>query len=149
MHHPLRLAFVAAVAGVLGTIGTATATAAQQPTHRGHVLEYVCNGKHYQPRRILIACGDGNAYVRHLSWSMWTRHKAHGHGVWVQNDCKPDCARGHFIDYPVRMRLSQVVTRGDAKIFGRVVGVFPHHAPPYPAYKHHRVLVMNHGHQAP
>ena len=113
------------------------------------MLEYVCHGKHYKPHRILVACGDGNAYANHLQWTTWTRHKAHAHGIWVQNNCKPDCAQGEFKHYPVRLRLSQVTKRGHDKIFGRVVGVFPHRAPPYPAYKHHRVVVMNHGKPAP
>jgi hypothetical protein len=133
----------------LGGLSTATAgPSSPNSAHPGHVLEYVCHGKHFEPKRILIACCDGNAFVKQLQWTTWTRHKARGRGVWVQNNCKPDCADGRFIDYPVRMRLSQVTTRGNAKIFGRVVGVFPHRSPPYPAFKHHRVVVMNHGHQA-
>src|SRR4051794_11179871 len=117
MRYPARLLATAALAVSLSSAHPAAAhPAASSSHHGGHVLEYVCKGKHYKPHRILVACGNGNAYVNQLQWTKWNRHKARGHGVWWQNDCKPDCARGTFKHYALRMHLSQVIKRGHAKI---------------------------------
>lgn len=145
----MLVVWAALMVGGFGAGQGAGAIAKAEPAHRkGPVREYVCHGTHYKPRSILIACGDGNARVKRLHWSVWTDRKAHGSGVWQQNNCKPDCADGHFINYPVRLRLSQVIVRNHTRIFGRVVALFPGSAPPYPAYKTHRVVIMNHGRSA-
>ena len=49
-----------------------------------------------EPHYILFACADGNYYANHLQWALWDLKRARGHGVFHQNDCKPDCASGHF-----------------------------------------------------
>lgn len=58
-----------------------------------------------RPRTILVACGDGNFFVTHLRWSHWNITDATGVGIGHQNDCRPDCARGHFHFYRVALRL--------------------------------------------
>lgn len=50
--------------------------------------------------------GDSTAYLRHATWSRWGRNSAQGHGRLALNDCSPDCARGHFHSYPVRVSLA-------------------------------------------
>ena len=62
-----------------------------------------------RPRAIVLACGDGNFYANHLRWTSWTQTSARATGVGHQNDCKPDCAAGHFQAYPIALRLSKVV----------------------------------------
>jgi hypothetical protein len=62
-----------------------------------------------RPRSILMACGDGNFFITNLRWSRWNASEAGGAGVGHQNDCTPDCARGHFHRYPVAIRLFRVV----------------------------------------
>jgi hypothetical protein len=127
---------------------------AEQHPHAADVKAYVCEGDDYEPTSILIACGDGNVRVTGLRWSSWTTDQAVGTGAWRQNDCKPDCADGRFIDYPVSLVLSEPMQRsGDqvpfeqklTTIFGRVVATFPQTAPPYPGFKGHTLVVMDHG----
>ncbi len=63
-----------------------------------------------RPRSILVACGDGNFFLTGLSWSHWNARRADGAGTGHQNDCTPDCARGHFHLYRVAVRLFRPVT---------------------------------------
>jgi len=49
--------------------------------------------------------------LTHADWNRWGRRSAGGTGTFVVNDCKPDCASGHFHRYPVTDRLHRVVHR--------------------------------------
>jgi hypothetical protein len=45
----------------------------------------------------------------HIRWTRWNATGARGLGtVWI-NQCRPNCAAGHFASYPVRVQASQVV----------------------------------------
>jgi hypothetical protein len=59
-----------------------------------------CDNPTYRPRRIVIACGDGNFYVDQIRWSWWGDRSARGVGTAHANDCVPYCAAGHFHSYP-------------------------------------------------
>lgn len=143
--HTVPVIIVLAFAVSALSVASSATAVPRDKAHAAHVRLYDCLGTHYKPTRILVACGDGNAFVQHLNWTEWAAHKARASGVWVQNNCKPDCAGGRFIHYPVRMRLSDVMRRGRHKIFGREIGVFAKRTPPYPAFKHHRIVVVRHG----
>jgi hypothetical protein len=46
----------------------------------------------------------------HIRWTKWSATGAHGVGtVWI-NRCRPDCAAGHYLSYPVRVQASQVLS---------------------------------------
>jgi hypothetical protein len=62
-----------------------------------------------RPASVVFACGDGNFYATSLRWSSWGATSAAATGVGHQNDCKPDCAAGHFHAYPLAVRLSRPV----------------------------------------
>src|SRR3954451_16876218 len=93
------------------------------------VRAYVCETA-YRPSSMLIACGDGSARVVGLRWSSWTTTRAVGSGTWQQNDCQPDCARGRFHDFPVRLELDHPMHGQGTVIFGNATAVFPHSSPP-------------------
>lgn len=57
----------------------------------------------------MVACGDANFAIDHIRWSSWTRTRAVGTGTAHENDCKPNCAAGHFHAFPITVRLSKVV----------------------------------------
>ncbi|HSD79993.1 MAG TPA: hypothetical protein VLB47_05005 [Solirubrobacteraceae bacterium] len=63
-----------------------------------------CDYPSRRPRRIVIACGDGNFGLRGLRWRHWNRGVAVARGNAYANDCAPDCARGHFESYRVAVR---------------------------------------------
>ena len=63
-----------------------------------------------RPASIVIACADANFYVDHLHWKSWGTKAAVAIGQGHQNDCTPNCAAGHFHAFPMKVRLSRVVT---------------------------------------
>ena len=45
----------------------------------------------------------------HIRWSTWKAASARGDGtVWI-NQCRPDCAAGHYTSYPVTLQASRVM----------------------------------------
>lgn len=66
-----------------------------------------CTKEQYKPHTLVLSCADGDALLKHLTWSHWSGSKAAGSGIYSANDCKPSCAGGHFKNYPATVALSQ------------------------------------------
>jgi hypothetical protein len=67
---------------------------------REHLLyPSACSNPRYRPVRIVIACGDGTFYLDHIRWAAWNDSRANGIGTAHLNDCRPNCAAGHFHSY--------------------------------------------------
>jgi hypothetical protein len=61
-----------------------------------------CLGKpRVRPASVVLACADGNFSISKLAWTGWGQQFAAGRGTASINDCKPNCAAGHFHSYPV------------------------------------------------
>jgi hypothetical protein len=61
-----------------------------------------CLGKpRVKPASVVLACADGNFSVAKLAWTGWGQAFTAGRGTGMVNDCKPNCAAGHFHSYPV------------------------------------------------
>jgi hypothetical protein len=114
------LAFLAVPAFALATIP------------RRAVLAPNCTKAQYKPHQILLACNDASDYLAQLHWERWNRRFAIATGINKVNDCKPDCARGHFHAYPVKVTLNRrhrcAKVRRHA-VFGHIVLDFPHAHP--------------------
>jgi len=54
-----------------------------------------------KPGTISLACADNGLGLTHLHWTSWTPELASAYGTEWENDCKPNCAQGHFHYYPV------------------------------------------------
>jgi hypothetical protein len=124
---------------------TATASTTASPTVQSVVRMPSCTGPLYRPDEVVIACGDGNARIKRLQWTTWSVTSATGTGVWEQNDCRPDCARGRFHPYAVRLVVSNPAGKASELLFGDVVATFPGEAPPASAYASHRVVLYRDG----
>lgn len=83
----------------------------------------------FRPTRYVFACGDGNAYVQHARWTSWTPAAAQASATWVQNDCTPYCAAGHFHSYPVRLRFDRPERTSAGLLFTRWTATFPGRSP--------------------
>ena len=70
----------------------------QAPASAGSTtyVTFNCTSTKREPARIMFACGDGGYYVDNLDRSSWGVKLAKGRGTFHFNDCKPDCAAGHF-----------------------------------------------------
>lgn len=106
-----RLPFIAAalvaIAGSLAVAESSVAAATLTPAARGKKVTHNCVGSTKRPAKIILACGDGNAQLRKLRWRSWGNFAAKGRGNFRVNTCRPDCARGRFKSFPVRVRLSR------------------------------------------
>jgi hypothetical protein len=49
-----------------------------------------------RPGTVVLACADDNLEVDHLHWANWGMPLASATGTLRWNDCRPDCAAGHF-----------------------------------------------------
>lgn len=54
-----------------------------------------------QPKVVTLACADAGFYIENISWTGWGASFAAGYGDGKINDCKPNCAAGHFRAYPM------------------------------------------------
>jgi hypothetical protein len=114
----IALSAAAAAASVAAVDFAAGGSAASLPS-----VQTQCTAKSAQvkPKRILIACGDGNFYITGLKWSTWSSTGARGKGTAHLNDCKPFCAAGHFHSYRgITVRLSRPKTCKGAPEFRRL-----------------------------
>lgn len=66
-----------------------------------------CDNERIRPNRIVIACGDGNFFIKGIRWRHWRDRVATGAGTAYANDCVPYCAAGHFHRYRILLRLSR------------------------------------------
>ncbi len=80
-----------------------------------------CTTPKIEPKRIVLACGDANAYVGKVKWSEWGGEKAKGEGWFYLNDCKPDCAGGTFHSYGAKVKLKEIET---GKCAGQTVDLY-------------------------
>ena len=69
-----------------------------------------CIERPVAPEEIVLACGDGNFSLEGLRWHTWGAAIATAAGTVHENDCKPNCAAGHFHDYPVTVTASRLKT---------------------------------------
>lgn len=87
---------------VLGLTASGS-NAAKGPTY----TPKFCMKPRVEPGKIVIACGDGNAWIKVKRYSFYNRREAGGKGKFFGNTCEPDCARGSFVKYPVKFRLTK------------------------------------------
>ena len=73
-----------------------------------------------RPTTIMLACGDGNAYVDDLTWSSWTATGASATGAYTHNLCVPDCAAGRFVSQPATVHLGYPVMTADGREFSEL-----------------------------
>lgn len=101
--------FAAAVIAVLIAGGLAVGLTGSANAAPGSVRMVVfdCPGQAPQarPKDFILTCADANSALERLSWTSWTPKLASASGSLVLNDCKPDCASGHFHAYPALVVL--------------------------------------------
>jgi hypothetical protein len=103
----IRLVAVALLAAMAWAVAAHAAPLRTASTSKRY-LTSDCVRPHFRPHRIILACGDGNFYINHISWDDWDGKVSHGKGTARQNDCDPSCAGGQFHSYPAKVRASKV-----------------------------------------
>jgi hypothetical protein len=94
-----------------------------------------CKHAKYKPAGIVVACGDGNDRLTHLSWTTWTTTTATGRGVDELNSCTPSCAAGRFVSYPMTVTLSKPrkCAKAHSSLFSRAKIQYTDKRPPHVA----------------
>lgn len=87
-----------------------------------YVASRGCRGHYLRPRSITLACGDGNLYVTGLAYSSsrsvrYGSTQALASGTIHQNQCKPNCAAGHFVSAPGGVVLKRIVRCADRRYY--------------------------------
>jgi hypothetical protein len=54
-----------------------------------------------RPKTLTLTCGDGNTVLSGLRWSTFGGASARAGGTFKMNTCKPNCASGKVVSYPV------------------------------------------------
>ena len=62
----------------------------------------------YQPTSVWLS-GDSTYQLEQMTWQVWSSSEAIGTGTAGINDCRPNCAGGHWYRVPVRAVFSQPV----------------------------------------
>jgi hypothetical protein len=110
VHIPGTRRIVLTVAIAFSAVGTAVAAvpAAQASpattAARRFVIINCTNHWQVKPNRFVLACADGNEFLKKLTWSHWAA-TASGKGTDAINSCVPSCVAGHFHGYPVKVYL--------------------------------------------
>jgi hypothetical protein len=103
---------LAAVVVALACAATAAASPHAYVSNCGTLVEH--------PKTITLACGDANYGLAKLAWVNWARLTATAAGVAQANDCRPNCAAGHFHNYPVRVAATKLTRCGDKDVYLRL-----------------------------
>jgi hypothetical protein len=97
-----RAPLVIAIAAI-GSLGlSASADAGNKP-----LLIANCLKPKFEPKSVIIACGDASLGVTGITWSSWTQKSAVGDGTGQVNDCTPDCVHGKQHSAPMQLSLSK------------------------------------------
>jgi hypothetical protein len=99
----LHLLAVASVCLSLSTVPSSVPVAAASST----IALPDCNGKPVvKPSSVVLACADAGIVAAHVKWNGWGAAVASGTGVASVNDCSPNCAAGHLLNYTVSLRAA-------------------------------------------
>lgn len=79
-----------------------------------------CSRLQSRPTTLVITCADGNYALFGLRWRTWGSAIATAAGTARVNDCTPDCAGGHFHDYPITATVGTLAKCGVTPDYGQL-----------------------------
>jgi hypothetical protein len=80
-----------------------------------------CNRASSSPKLLTLTCGDGNTVLKGLKWSSFGGPTARAKGTFVTNTCKPNCAQGKDVSYPVSVKATSPKScRGGARVYNKL-----------------------------
>jgi hypothetical protein len=110
----------------------ATDTALVQPSGGTVVINCLFKSQ-TRPSNFILTCADAGDVLAQLHWVSWGSGAAFATGIEQINNCKPNCAAGKFINYPVLVNLWRPEPlRGHPGTFyfSRVTRVYTANRPP-------------------
>jgi len=90
-----------------------------------------------KPKQIVYGMGElfagatrvSKTNLGNIHWSKWTKKKAVGAGANWLDDCKPNCAKGKFQGFPVKLTLTRPRVVGGKHIFTRMTVTYTQNLP--------------------
>jgi hypothetical protein len=73
-----------------------------------------------RPRTFTLACGDGNVGLTSLRWSRFGGAGARATGLFVANECLPNCAQGRFFRRKVTVLATRPGLFGGKRTYSRL-----------------------------
>ena len=107
----LALVGAGAAAGLAASAGASTgarASTAVALSATKKATKYVvadCSQLQVRPGSYVFTCADDGTGLENLHWTTWNSKLASAYGTYYYNDCTPDCASGHFHEFPVLVVL--------------------------------------------
>lgn len=82
------------------------------------------------PAGLTLTCADANYLLTRLHWRHWGRATATASGTARANDCRPDCAAGHFHAYAVTVTADRLSRCNSARYYARLTVSYTAKRPP-------------------
>lgn len=121
--HTRPLLVVTALASTIA----ATAAMAATPVKINNCVKAVS-----RPRRMTLACGDGNTALSGLKWSSFGGAIAKGKGTLETNTCTPNCAEGKTVRYAVTVKATKPRTcKRGTRVYNKLALQFTGAKPSY------------------
>ena len=100
--------------GVLQLLAVSTASTEDiERINPENVFTAECGYIDQRPEEVTLTCADGGISVQDIKWDIWRASGASGSGIHTVNQCKPDCVTGKWIEVPVEVKLTRLMTDGD------------------------------------
>jgi len=110
--------------------GGAEATAAHGNHGKRTLVISNCRKARFEPKQVVLACGDAGLIAQGLDWSRWTNKGATGIGTGVFETCNPNCATGPTVRAAIQLVLSKPAKcKGGPRLFTKVKYSWPSGAP--------------------
>jgi hypothetical protein len=77
------------------------------------VLSFSCETITARPAEVTTSCADFGNAISNIEWKTWTATGAVGTGIYLINNCEPNCASGKVSKSPVRISLDGLHTDGE------------------------------------
>jgi len=91
-----------------------------------------CTTAASRPKSVTLTCGDGNTVLTKLTWSSFGGSTAAARGTFETNTCKPNCAAGKVLKYPVTIRAGGSLTcKHGVRVYAKLSIAFKGKVPAY------------------
>lgn len=98
------------------------------------VFVWDCVSPEYKPKSITLTCADGGWSIQAITWSSWSAQGASGNGIWRENLCQPNCAKGKFTEVRVKIKLTGL-TPFKGKFYLRTIDITTNNGKDFPEKK--------------
>lgn len=120
---------IAAALTLTGSVGIAAGGGERAETAapgKRTLLISNCNKARFEPKQVILTCGDAGLIAQGLEWSNWTGKDADAEGTGVFETCIPNCATGGTVRAPIELDLSKPAKcKGGPRLFTKVRFTWP------------------------